>query len=83
MTDSESSLIYADNQGAIALSENFEHHKRTKHIVNKWHWIRQAIEEQTIQVEYVSTALMAADGLTKSLGSSAFQVFLKLIGMIY
>ena len=83
IVDSEPSLIYADNQGAIALSENPEHHKRTKHIANKWHWIRQAIEEHTIQMEYVPTALMAADGLTKPLGPSAFQVFLNLIGMAY
>ena len=83
IVNSESSLIYANNQRAIALFENFEHHKRTKHVVNKWHWIRQAIEKHTIQMKYVSTVLMIADDLTKSLNSSVFQMFLNLIDMIY
>ena len=36
-------IIYADNQGAISLAENFSDHRRTKHIDTKYHWIREAI----------------------------------------
>lgn len=30
-------LIRGDNQGAIAFTEDFEFHKRDKHIEIKWH----------------------------------------------
>ena len=83
IVNSESSLIYANNQKAITLFENFEHHKCTKHIINKWHWIRQAIEKHTIQMKYISIALMIANDFTKFLSSNVFQMFLNLIDMIY
>ena len=83
MTDSKSNLIYANNQKTIALFENFEHYKRTKHIVNKWYWIRQTIEKQIIQMKYVSIVFMIANDLTKFLNSNVFQMFLKFINMIY
>ena len=83
IVDSNSSLIYANNQKVITLSENPEHHKRTKHIANKWHWIRQAIEKSTIQIEYVSIDFMIANDFTKSLSSNVFQMFLNFIDMIY
>ena len=34
-------ILYADNQGAIALSKNPEFHQRTKHISVIWHFIRE------------------------------------------
>ena len=81
--NSESNLIYANNQKAITLFENSEHHKRTKHIVNKWHWIRQTIEKNIIQMKYVFINFMIANDFTKSLNSNVFQMFLNLINMIY
>ena len=61
-------LIWADNQGAIALSKNPEFHKRTKHIDARYHWVRKAIEQSIVKVDYVPTDEMAADGFTKALG---------------
>src|SRR5436305_4347497 len=37
-----SQIIFADNQGAIKLSENPRHHSRSKHIDVKFHFIREA-----------------------------------------
>ena len=78
-----STVIWADNQGAIALGENPEFHRRTKHIDAKWHWVREAIEEGKILVEYIPTNLMAADGLTKALPPAKFQRFLGMMGMLH
>jgi hypothetical protein len=36
-------IIYEDNQGAIALGKNPEHHARTKHIDTVYHFIRECI----------------------------------------
>ena len=80
---SQSLLIWADNQDVIALIENSEFHKRTKHIDVKWHWIREQIQKKIIQIEYVLIKLMVADDLTKPLESKEFNRFLALIGMAY
>ena len=74
-------LLRADNQGAIALASNPEFHRRTKHIDVRYHWIREAVEQRQIEVVYVPTSEMAADGLTKPLPLQGFEGFLQMIGM--
>ena len=64
-----STVLYCDNQGAIAVSSNPEHHKRTKHIDVRFHLIREKQEEGLIAVKYIPTANQVADFLTKSLCS--------------
>ena len=73
--------LRADNQGAIALTSNPEFHRRIKHIDVRYHWIREAVETKQIDVIYVSTKDMAADGFTKPLAPQAFEDFLLMIGM--
>ena len=36
-------VIYADNQGTIALSKNPRSHSRTKHIDIKYHYVHEAV----------------------------------------
>jgi hypothetical protein len=38
----EPQIIFADNQGAIKLSKNPQHHNRMKHIDVKYHFIRES-----------------------------------------
>ena len=76
-------LIWADNQGAIALSKNPEFHRRTKHIDARYHWVREAIEQSIVEVDYVPTGEMAADGFTKALGPLQHWNFLELLRMAY
>ena len=47
--------IYADNQSAIALSQNPEFHKRTKHFNVKLHYQRIVLETGAIQIGYIPT----------------------------
>jgi hypothetical protein len=60
-------IIYEDNQGAIALAKNPEHHARTKHIDTIYHFIRECVEKGQIKLRYISTADMVADAMTKPL----------------
>lgn len=71
--------LCGDNQGAIALTANPEHHRRTKHIDIRYHWIRNAVAEGLFSIKYVPTKLMAADGFTKPLNPQPLQAF---IGML-
>ncbi len=73
-------ILYADNQGSIALSNNPEFHRRTKHIDVLFHWIREAVSMKQLQTIYILTAEMAADGLTKSLPTPGFLEFCRMIG---
>ena len=59
--------LYADNQGAIALAKNPVHHQRTKHIDIKYHFIRFAIQEGVIDLQYIPTGDNIADQFTKPL----------------
>jgi len=60
--------LFSDNQSAIALAKNPVSHARAKHINLRHHFIREAIQDKVIWVQYIPTAEMTADSLTKALG---------------
>ena len=65
----QATVIYEDNQGCIALSENPVLHKRTKHIDIRYHFTRERVESGEIALRYVATEHQLADLLTKALSS--------------
>ena len=71
---SESIPLFVDNESAKALAENPVHHKRSKHIEIKWHWIRQHVGERfsTVLLKSVFSADMSADMYTKQLAGDHF-----------
>ena len=81
--DLDTVTIHADNQGAIALAKNPEHHARTKHIDVQYHFIREHVEANRVQLSYISTHEMAADGLTKPLPHLKFQQFVNMLGICW
>lgn len=74
-------VIYADNQGAIALAKNPTDHSRTKHIEIQQHFVREKVAEGEIELEYVRTEDMVADGLTKALPRDSFLRFREALGL--
>ena len=74
-------VIYEDNQGAMALSSNPKDHSRTKHIDIKYHYIRQTINEKHVIVQYCETGDMTADTLTKGLAKPGFEKFRSAMGV--
>lgn len=79
---SGATVLLSDSQGSIALAKNPDHHARTKHIDVQYHFIRQHVALHTIDLQYVGTADMAADILTKSLERVAHDKGRKLLGML-
>ena len=59
--------LYMDNQSAMSVAKNPEHHGRMKHLDLWFYWLRNCVEEQLISPQYIPTADMAADILTKAL----------------
>ena len=60
--------IFVDNQACIALSKHSMHHGKTKHFAIKLHFVRELVENQKLELSYLTTENMPADILTKSLG---------------
>ena len=65
--------IMDDSQAAIAMAKNPVHHKRTKHIDVRHHFIRNEIAQKTINLQYCTSKEMIADALTKPIPKQQFQ----------
>ena len=68
-----------DNQAAIAMAKNPEFHARTKHIDICYHWIRDAVKEGILQLEYIPSEANPADLLTKALGRQQHELLMTLL----
>jgi hypothetical protein len=79
--EARATIIYCDNQGAIALAKDPQFHARTKHIDMQHHFVREKVSDGTIQLEYVDTENQVADGLAKALDKIKFERFRKAIGL--
>ena len=73
-------MLY-DNQGAISLSKDNKFHSRTKHIDLHYHFIREAVDEGKIKVQYIPTAKNISDIFTKALPRPKFKVFVEKLGL--
>jgi hypothetical protein len=74
--------LFSDNQGAIALAKNPVSHSRAKHIDIRHHFVREAIQDKIIWVQYIPTAEMTADSLTKALGREKHEKCTARMGML-
>nr|GEW10712.1 ribonuclease H-like domain, reverse transcriptase, RNA-dependent DNA polymerase [Tanacetum cinerariifolium] len=75
----EKVTIRVDNKSAIALMKNLVFHGRSKHIDTTYHFIRERVEREDIQVEFVSEEYQKADILTKALPKIKFLTMRQLI----
>ena len=67
--------IKADNQGAIALAKDNKFHTQTKHIDLHYHFIREAVEQGKVKMEYIPMSENVADVFTKALAKPKFLEF--------
>ena len=74
-------VIHVDNQSAIQVAKNPEHHGRMKHLDLQYFWLRDEVEKGTISVDYCPTGQMPADILTKALARDKVQGCCKLLGL--
>ena len=66
-------VIQEDNQSCIKMCKNPVIEKRTKHIDNKHHFVRERVEVGTVQLQYCATEDMCADLMTKALAKPKLQ----------
>ena len=70
-----------DNKSAIALAKNPVFHGRSKHIKKRYHFIRECVENEQVEVEHVPGGEQRADILTKALGRIKFKEMGELVGI--
>jgi hypothetical protein len=75
------SLLMADNQGAIVLSEDQSNHARTKHIDVRYHFVRERTANGDILVKYVRSCDNVADIFTKPLPPASFTLLRRRLGV--
>ena len=78
----KASTLKMDNQSAITVSKNPEHHGRMKHLDLRFHWLRNKVDEGVIQPEYIPTLEMIADNLTKSVPAPKVKYCREQMGVI-
>ena len=75
--------MFVDNKSAIALMKNPVFHGRSKHIVTKFHFIRECVEEGKVIEEFIRTEEPRADSLTKALSAAKLEAMRYLLGVGY
>ena len=74
-------ILFSDNQLAIALTKDHQYHARTKHIDIRFHFIRWIVENGSLCLVYCPTGEMVADALTKALPSPKVKHFASELGL--
>ena len=59
--------VYEDNQTCIAIANSRLSQKRTRYVDVRYHFIRDYVEDRTIELHYCETKRMLADILTKAI----------------
>ncbi|XP_070035104.1 secreted RxLR effector protein 161-like [Nicotiana tomentosiformis] len=74
--------IFCDNTNVISTTKNPVHHKRTKHIDVRHHFLRDNYEKGLITVEFCAIDKKIADIFTKALSRDHFERNMLELGMI-
>nr|CAN60813.1 hypothetical protein VITISV_038722 [Vitis vinifera] len=77
----EATYLLCDNKSAIAIAKNYVFHSRTRHIVVKYHFIKEAISYCEVQLMYCKLEEQVADIFTKALPLEKLVHFRKLLGV--
>jgi hypothetical protein len=59
--------IYYDNNGVITQAKESRSHKKSKHILQRYHLIREIVQQRDVMIYKVDTEMNTNNSLTKSL----------------
>nr|GFC64634.1 retrotransposon protein, putative, unclassified [Tanacetum cinerariifolium] len=73
--------LYCDNKSAIALCCNNVQHSRAKHIDVRYHFIKELVENEIVELYFVRMEYQLADIFTKPLPRERFNFLIEKLGM--
>ena len=74
--------LMCENTSAVSMEKNPIHHKRTKHIDVRHHFLRDNVEKGYILLTYCPTEEQIADIFTKALSKDQFERNRLKLGML-
>ena len=74
--------LYCDSESAIHIYHNPVQHSKTKHIALRYHFIKDHVEDDNVEIHFVRSADRLADIFTKSLPEASFNRILQGLGMM-
>ncbi|KAL0367163.1 UNVERIFIED_CONTAM: Retrovirus-related Pol polyprotein from transposon TNT 1-94 [Sesamum radiatum] len=77
----ESIVIFCDNNGAIAQAKESRSYHRSKHILRRYHLLREMVSRGDCRMDRVSSAENIADPLTKPMSQVAHTQHLDRMGL--
>jgi hypothetical protein len=80
--DYERPRLWCDNKAAVYLSEKPGKHNKSKHMENKYHYVRHLVENAVLETRHCSTQVMTADIFTKALSRVKFEQFRQQLGVV-
>jgi hypothetical protein len=72
--------LFNDNQREQKMAHNPVFHNRTKHIAIRHYFIRDAVKEEKLPLEYLNTEKVIADIMTKALPKVKLYFFMNALG---
>jgi hypothetical protein len=73
--------MYEDNSNAILWIKERKTTMRTRHFDLRLEFIREMMDDNLFEIEYVNTDRNPADIMTKVLGKNKHEKFVKMIGL--
>ena len=73
--------IFCDNESAVVLAQEPRSQKRTRHILRKYHYVRQVVADKDIVISQINTSDNLADPFTKPLAQAKHESHSKCIGI--
>jgi hypothetical protein len=73
--------LYRENSGAITQAKEPRLHQKSKHILQRYHLIREIIDQGDVKICKVHTDLNVADPLTKPLPQVKHKARISAMGM--
>lgn len=74
-------IVFEDNQGCINFAEDERQSRRSKHIDTRMFFTKDLIDKGVVKLQYCPSESMAADMLTKPLGSEKLKRFVAMAGI--